>query len=307
MKFKFTFTAAVLISLSFSANACDICGAGGGSGYLGLLPDFYKYIFSVRHRYNYLHTHLGADGNTTYLTTNEKYHITEIWGGWAITSKTRLMITVPYSINEKINQGVAKNKSGFSDISVSGFFQLLNKKKAIFKKKELTQTLWIGAGIKLPTGEYNAEDKSATNQTANLFQLGTASFDYLFTATYDARLQKSGINMSASYKINSCNKHKYRYGNKVNITTQVYHKLSIKKIALAPNAGFQFESSGKDADNGFKAALSGGKILSGTLGLETSINKIAVGANFQMPLSQQLANGFVKASNRMMMHLSFAL
>jgi hypothetical protein len=46
--------------------------------------------------------------------------------------------------------------------------------------------------------------------------------------------------------------------------------------------------------------------LLGTLGLETNIGKVAIGTNFQAPLSQNLANGFVKAGNRFMAHVAFA-
>lgn len=307
MKKKFFITTIIVVFVSLSATACDICGCGAGNSYIGLLPDFYKYIFSLRHRYNGLRTHIGANGNNTYLTSDEDYHIVEIWGGWALTDKIRVMVTLPYSFNQRTNQAISKNKNGISDISVAGYYQLLNKKTTIGKNQQLIQTLWIGGGIKLPTGEYNPEDKSTGDQNTNLFQLGTASLDYSFALNYDARLQNSGINISASYKINSANKYDYRYGNKLNLSTQLFHKINLRHFAFAPNAGLQFETAKQDIDNNFKVDLSGGNVLLGTIGVETSIGKIAVGANFQTPLSQDLANGFVKAGNRTMVHVSFAL
>jgi len=53
--------------------------------------------------------------------------------------------------------------------------------------------------------------------------------------------------------------------------------------------------------------VSGGNLLLGTLGIETTFKKLSLGANWQTPLSQNLANGFVKANNRMMVHVSFLL
>lgn len=299
----------LIVSTAFitKAAACDICGCGAGNSYIGLLPDFYKYIFGLRHRYNSLYTHLGADGSNTYLTTWEKYNITELWGGWAVNDKFRIMLTVPYNFNEKINQGNSQSKNGISDISIAGYYQLLNKKTTVFKKQELTQTIWVGGGIKLPTGEYNPADKSITNQNTNLFQLGTASIDYSLAAMYDARLQNAGLNVSASYKINTGNKYHYTYGNKLNLSTQAYYRIKAGRVTLAPNTGIQYETAKKDIDNKFAVDLSGGNVLLGTLGLETSYKKIAVGANWQTPMSQNLAGGFVKAGNRMMVHVSFAL
>jgi hypothetical protein len=304
---KFLLSSIIIFFVSLSVNACDICGSGSGSGYTGILPDFYKCIAGVRYRYNYLRTHLGAGGNATYLTSNEKYHTMEIWGGWALSDKIRIMGTLPYSINKKINQGIARGKNGISDISLAAYYKLLDKATTVLNKKQLTQTLWIGSAIKLPTGEYNPEDKSSTNQNANLFQLGTASVDYSLAAMYDVRLQNTGLNVSATYKMNTSNKYHYRYGNKLNVSTQVYHRFTLGSLVIAPNTGLQFETAQQDTDNRFKVDLSGGKALLGTVGIEGSLGKIAIGANFQTALLQHLANGFVKAGSRTMLHVSFAL
>ena len=303
---KTTLSIAALLFISIAAPACDICGCGAGNSYIGILPDFYKHIFGVRYRYNALNTHLGAGGTATYLTSNEKYNIAELWGGYTFNDKLRVMVTLPYSFNERVNQGVAKNKNGISDISVAGYYQLVNTKGAAFKNKLLVQSLWVGGGIKLPTGQYNPADKSSANQNTNLFQLGTASVDYSLAAMYDLRLQDAGLNMSASYKINTGNKYNYAYGDKLSLSSQVYYKIKAGKVRLAPNAGIQYESAKKDIDNKIEVDLSGGNVLLGTLGLETNIGKVAIGTNFQAPLSQNLANGFVKASNRLMAHVAFA-
>ncbi len=308
MKKKIYSSIIILFFISATASACDICGCGAGNSYIGILPDFYKHIFGVRYRYNALNTHLGAGGAATYLTSNEKYNITELWGGWTFNNKYRLMVTLPYSFNEKINQGIAKNKNGISDISIAGYYQLLNKKNVAGKGKDklLVQSLWVGGGVKLPTGEYNPADKSNANQNTNLFQLGTASVDYSLTTMYDIRLQDAGLNISASYKINTANKYQYTYGNKLSLSTQAYYKINTGKITLAPNTGIQYETAKKDIDNHLKVDLSGGNVLMGTVGVESNIGKISIGTNFQTPLSQNLASGFVKAGNRLMVHVSFA-
>jgi len=296
----------IFLFATATATACDICGCGTGNSYIGILPDFYKHIFGLRYRYNSLNTHLGAGGASTYLTTNEKYSIAELWGGWTFNNKWRVMATLPYSMNEKTNQGSTKSKNGISDISVAAYYQLLNKKSDAFTNKLLVQSLWIGGSIKLPTGQYNPADKSSLNQNTNLFQLGTGSVDYSLAAMYDLRLQDIGLNMAASYKINTANNYQYTYGNKLSLSTQAYYKIRAKKISLAPNAGIQYEEAKKDMDNNLAVDLSGGNMLLGTAGVEASFGKIAVGANFQTPLSQNLASGFVKANNRLMVHVAFA-
>jgi hypothetical protein len=254
-----------------------------------------------------LRTHIGAGGSTTYLTSNEQYKTVELWGGWNIGRKFRVMAAIPYSFNERINQGITNSKNGIGDISLNGYYRLFNKRNSI-SNKLIVQSLWIGAGIKLPTGKYSPADKQNTTTNANLFQLGTASVDFSVNAMYDLRVQDIGMNISGSYKMNTENKYHYSYGNKLNGSAQLYYKIRIKNsMLIAPNAGVAYEKSKKDIDNKFSVDISGGKLLMGTVGVELAYKKISVGANWQTPLSQNLANGFVKANNRAMIHVSFLL
>lgn len=304
---KIFFGLILALSLPVLSSACDICGCGAGNNYIGILPEFRKQVFGLRYRFNTLHSHVGVNGSTTYLTTKENYHIAEAWGGWNIRKNVRFMATVPFNINERINQGNTNSKSGLGDISLWGYYQLLNKKKPVFKRKLLVQTLWLGGGLKLPTSKYNAADKNNGTKNVNLFQLGTGSFDFNTGLMYDIRLQDIGMNITANYKINTNNKYDYRYGNKANLNTQFYYKINIKnKFVLAPNAGLQYEYSSLDSDKGLSVSVSGGELLSGMAGMEIAYKKIAAGFNYQAQISQNLALGIVKAGNRFMMHCSFA-
>ncbi len=298
----------LLIVLSVKGSmACDICGCGVGSYYTGILPEFNKKIFGLRYRHNSLQTHIGSGGVTSYLTTDEIFRTTELWGGWTISKKLRLTGYIPFSFNEKLNQGITHKKSGLGDIGLQAFYQLFDKRNA-HEKSFISHSLWAGAGIKLPTGKYDEAEKDDSQQSANIFQLGTASTDFTVNLYYDLRIQDFGINTSASYKINSNNNSGYRYGNKLNTSLQAYYKiLAAKKVRIAPNVGVSWETAAKDIDNKFSVDVSGGNILLQTLGAEISFGKIAIGGNWQRPLSQKLANGFVKANDRTMVHLSFML
>lgn len=294
--------------LPFLSFACDICGCGIGNNYIGILPDFQKHIIGIRYRHNSMLTHLGAGGNSTHLTTRELYHTTERWSGWNITRKIRIMASVPYSIISKSNQGQTAQKNGLGDISLTGLYELLNKRTTTRQSRLLVQSLWLGGGVKLATGSYNPADKSTGSQNLNLFQLGTGSYDFNITAMYDLRLQDAGINLNSNYKINTVNRHAYQYGNKLTLNSQVYYKFRTKhKIMIAPNAGAQFETAETDLDNHLPVFASGGNLLLGTLGMEIVFNRFSVGANYQQPLSQQLANHVAKARNRFMIHMAMTL
>lgn len=286
--------------------ACDICGCGAGNSYIGIIPDFAKRMAGLRYRYNAMLSHVGVDGTTTYLTTKENYQIVDLWGALKIGKKFKLMFTLPVNFNERENQGVVRHKSGIGDASIFGFYKLMETENKIGRKL-LEQTVWIGGGIKLPTGKYNPQDKSSGSENANLFQLGTGSVDYNLALSYTAKIKNIGLNVSGIYKINSENKYHYTYGNKISFTSQLFYKKALNNsFAVAPNLGFQYEYSYLDKDKGLKTPVSGGNLSLATFGFEISKGKVAMGANYQTPLAQNMALGIVKAKDRFMVHLGFA-
>lgn len=297
--------------LSEKINACDICGCGAGSYYIGILPEFNKKIIGIRYRTTGLTTHLGPGGTSSYLTTDEKYHTAELWGGWTIKDKFRVMAYLPVSFNSKTNQAGTEFKTGLSDASALGFYRLLRNKKTIGADENtqlLVQDLWIGGGVKLPTGKYNPSDKSVSSVSTNLFQLGTGSLDFILMGMYDVRLQDAGLNVTASYKINTTNQYDYYYGNRFSGSSQFYYKFRFNnKWMIAPNLGFQYEHSMKDLDGGYSVRPTGGIATFGTLGAEVSFDKFTFGGNFQPVLSQNLGQGVVKTANRAMLHFSWLL
>ena len=305
-KLKWLLGACILVMQS--SLACDICGCGVGNSYVGILPDFNREIIGIRYRFNSLLSHLGRDGMHTYLTTEESYQTLELWGGWNIGRHFRVMASLPYSLDKQTNQGVTKSKNGIGDISVSGYYQLLNSRSAAGDHHLLVQSLWLGGSVKLPTGQYNPKDKSLIDENANLFQLGTGSVDFSINGMYDVRIQDLGLNVTANYKINTTNAYNYRYGNKFSSSGQFYYKFRTKKsLIIAPNAGILFESGQRDTDHGFTVDISGGSLTMATLGVELAYQRISLGGNWQTPVSQRLAEGVIRANNRFMLHLAIAI
>lgn len=297
------FIAICIILLGINAFACDICGCGAGSNYIGVLPDFSARIVGVRYRSNNIRTHLGAGNTTTYLTTDESYRIAELWGGWTIGNRFRVMATLPVSFISKNSQEQDLAKAGLGDANLQAHYRLLGQRNATKSDKLLVQDLWIGGGLKLATGKYMPQDRDALSQSANLFQLGTGSTDFLLTAMYDLRLNDLGLNVSAGYKINTENKYGYWYGNRLNAGMQAYYKFRFfGKMTIAPNLGVAYENSVRDLWDGYAVYTSGGYAWYGTTGAEVNYKRFAFGGNYQPAIKQSLANGAVRAGSRMMLH-----
>lgn len=291
----------------YEARACDICGCGVGSYYIGILPDFKKRFIGLRYQYKTLRSHLGPGGSTSYLTTDEIYQTAELWGGWNIGKRFRVLGFVPVNFNSRENQGITTHKSGIGDVAVVGYYQLLDQQHTTANNKLLVQSLWIGGGIKLPTGKYMPAEHQENEDTPNNFQLGTASTDFTLNAMYDVRLMDLGINANVSYKINTNNRYDYQYGNKFTANVLAYYKIrAAQQITIAPNAGVLYETAAKDQEaRKYAVDISGGHSLLATMGVEATLGTISVGGNFQPVISQQLADQRIKAGNRAMVHVTY--
>jgi len=298
---KIIIFALLSILSTLSAVACEICGGGLGSNYTGLLPNFNKRFVGVRYHFNQVYTQLDVSGNKTALTNNEKYHTAELWSAWNLGTRWRVMAILPYSKIQKYSYGTDQqsSKSGLGDINLSGYYNVLNKSE-IF-----TQTLWFGAGVKLPTGEYN-KDEFITTNSANIYQLGTGSFDFTGSLNYDISIKNIGLNTNVSYKANTRNSDEYQYGNKLTLNGSVYYNASVnEKIKLRPNVGIQHDTQARDQTMGFKIEQTGGYNTNLNVGLESTINNIAIGFSYQTPLSQFVSYGRTELVNKFLTHVTF--
>lgn len=295
------------LTLVFGARACDICGCGVGSYYIGLLPEFSQRFAGLRYQHKSLQSHLGANGERSYLTSDETYRTAELWGGWNIGKRFRVLGFVPVNFNEHVNQGISDRQSGLGDIAMIGYYKLLDIRDNVLDNRLLVQSLWLGGGLKLPTGKYEPAVQEVNGESPNIFQLGTGSTDFMLSAMYDVRLMDFGVNTNITYKLNTENSYGYRYGNKLTANLQAYYKIKLASaLTVAPNAGLLYETARQDTEDGkYKVDMSGGDITMGSVGLEATLKRLSVGLSFQQPLEQDLANGSVQAGNRLVVHTTF--
>ncbi|MES2829321.1 MAG: transporter [Bacteroidota bacterium] len=300
----------IILTISFiigmlTAKACDICGCGAGSYYLGILPEYNKRFIGLRYQYKTLVTHLGPSGERSPITADERYQSTELWAGWNIGNRFRVLTFIPYNFNSRKSQTGNGRKYGLGDIAINGYYKLLENTSTL-NDRLLVQSLWIGGGVKVPTGRYSAEERMAVQESPNNFQLGTASTDFTINAAYDVRYNDLGINANIAYKMNTENRDHYRYGNKFTANILLYHKFRIaNRLTVSPNIGGLYETATKDVEDGiYRIDVSGGYSSSVVAGAEVALTKLSFGANYQMVASQDLAGGRARAGNRLMVHVS---
>ena len=302
---KKIFVLGIILFASVQSFACPICGCGVGNFYLGLLPNFKNHFVGVRYQYMQYHTQLKDDISQF---GNDYYKTVELWSGWSIGNKTQLLAFVPYQINtQNTDDGIMK-KNGLGDITLLVNYKLFQKTKMNTAKRSSTsQELWIGGGVKLPTGKYHLDlsDPEANLGDVNS-QMGTGSVDFLLNSSYNIRFNRFGINTSVNYKINTTNNDHFNFGNRFTANSFGYYNIAIKSVSIAPNIGVLYEHAATNHLDNAKVDLTGGYLTLAATGVEVNYKKVTIGTNVQLPFAQDFAEGQTTAKTRGMVHVTFS-
>jgi hypothetical protein len=310
------FIAAILLMAVSSSFACSICGCNGGNLYMGLFPNFKSQFFGIRHNYSEYHTSLL---NNPDQFSHNFYNTVEVWSGFNIGKRWQVLSFLPYHYNIQNDDDMGRTtKSGLGDITLLANYKLFSTPFSSHMPGNVSHELWVGGGIKLPTGAFkvNAIDSSTTLADINS-QIGTGSLDLFINARHTMEVNDFGINSSCNYKIALANNQGYKYGNKLTVNSIAYYKINTKSIMIMPNAGLSYENIAGNSLQGNKIILTdglnsgsyhtGGYIFGFIGGIECNINKISIGGNIQTPISQEFAKGQTKLNMAAMIHITLAL
>jgi hypothetical protein len=302
---KLTIVFILIFSVSvYKVTACEICGCGVGNFYMGLLPNFEDKFIGVRYQYMKYHTAMKENPEEF---SKDTYQTMELWGGWNLGKRWRLMAFVPYQVSKQITDDGNKSNNGLGDIIMLGNYSLLHKFNMKANKKITEHEWWIGGGIKLPTGHYDIDLESADANIGDVnAQMGTGSTDFLVNTSYNVRFNKWGINTTLNYKINTTNSNGYYFGNRFMANSLAYYNIKAGGTTFAPNAGLLFEDAASNYLNDEKVELTGGQALFSMAGVEMSFKKIAAGINAQLPLAQNFAEHHTESSIRGLAHKTLA-
>ena len=292
--------AIIAIVITFNSFACPICGCGGGNLYMGLMPDFKRQFIGFRYNYSEYHTQLAKDITQH---SNNYYNSIELWGGYNINRKLRVMAFAPYYTNKQIDDDGTTNTKGLGDISVMAQYNICQSITPLNNNKAIKQQLWIGGGLKVPTGTFAIGDTSIADINA---QIGTGSTDFILNGQYNLQYGRFGVNANANYKMNTENTDKYQYGNKFSSNLLAFYHLGNGHLAISPNVGLGYEETSANKLQREKIQYTGSHLVTAIAGVELNYKAIGFGVNVQLPTSQDFAEGQTELRMKAMAHLSYS-
>jgi hypothetical protein len=298
---KRIFILSIIIFSAIQSNACPICGCGVGGFYVGLLPSFNSKFIGMRYQYMRYETHITADASQF---SHDHYKVAELWGGWTIGNKWQVLAFVPYHFNYQNTDDGIKTKNGLGDITLLANYKLWESSKQNKNDKSMShQEFWLGGGIKLPPVKYDVYLSDPETELGDVnSQMGTGSLDFIASAMYNVAFNKIGINTSANYKINSANNSNFKFGNRFTANSFAFYQTHVSKTNLAPNIGVLYENAAINHLNKSSVEQTGGNVALAAAGLEINRGNVTVGANVQLPFSQNFAEGQTEAKTRGLIH-----
>ncbi len=214
------------------------------------------------------------------METTEYYNNVELYGRIYLSPKTRILFGIPFSFNEIDS----KRLNGMGDMRVLGQYNVYNTD--IDGKTNFWQRIFLGGGMKLPTGVYNKQ--LIYGVTEPHFQPGTGSFDFLFTGLWIAKLQKVGLGWRNDlvYTVNTTNKNDYKFANRFNWASTFSYDIPTESVNFLPFAGIYLETANPDKQNGENEPGSGGTVVMGTMGAGITYEMLSMDLDFELPISQ---------------------
>jgi len=249
----------ILTCLSVNTFACDICGC-----FMGITPydnqsqlAFYhryrvfngyrtyhqKGVFFPSGAYKEMHGGTGTNNPTPILKEYsskdfESYKVYELRAKYFIHHRIELNAIIPVNNNKSKEDTVLYEHIGLGDPTFFVGYHAIKK----VDYERFQHRLIIGAGIKIPSGNYYATDANHY-RLPFLMQSGTGSTDGFIYANYVFGYRKFGLSVNSTYKVNGTNYYGEHIANSSSNYLNVFYKFKVKNLIFIPSIQSYYENT----------------------------------------------------------------
>lgn len=279
---------------------CDACGCSASGGSMGFASMINTNFIGIRYFNQSYKSTDGLYSNSEWY--DESFNTIQVWARIPVSKKLQVNALIPYQFHNRQTETGKQSINGLGDVTLLGMHRLYQTKKD--STKVFYHTVQAGAGIKLPVGKFSDENSGSFNPS---YQVGTGSFDFLFASEYVLRYKKFGFNNMVNYVLKTENDKNYKFGNQLNYAGTFFYAYENKKYSLAPQIGFAAEVYEENNQLGQRVRNTAGNALFGKAGFEVGKDKFSMGANFMLPISQNLNGGNLEANTRWTVNINYRL
>ncbi|HRG00368.1 MAG TPA: transporter [Bacteroidia bacterium] len=310
---------ACVLLMSLHSFACDICG-----NYMGITPYDNKNSISFLHRYRVFNGYRDYQSHSQFfpksayrvmhadepidstVTKNysskdfESYKIFELRFKYFVFNRLELNVFIPLLNNKSKTDDEYTSHTGLGDISFNAGYHLITP-----KDKRVRHKLILGAGIKLPSGNYYAHDEHSDRLPFEM-QSGTGSCDGFAYINYVVMTKKVGASASLNYKANGYNKLHEKLCNSHNDFVSVFYKIPIKNIILYPSVQANYEyTDGLKVKDELQKNTDVNSLLLGP-GLDIYYKSFSVNLAWQFTTYENVNEGSLKSAGRLSFGLNYS-
>ncbi len=295
MRTLFVFACLFFLTSNVS-QACDRCGCSLSGHYLSALPQYQRHVVGARWFYRSFESEHEGEG-----LASDHFHSAEIWGRFYPLKRLQLLGVLPVNFFTKKTTSEAITRQGLGDAVLLANYNVLQNVWGADAKWR--QAVYLGGGIKLPTGKFDPE-LVRQNINPNL-QPGTGTLDWLASASYTLRYGNWGLNANALFRLSGENSEQFQFGNRLNAGGRLFYWTQTGQSSWLPSVGIAHEWAAEDFDHGASVLETGGYATFATAGLDWYFNNLAFSAQWDIPVAQYLGNGYINAGQRVQLGLSY--
>lgn len=319
---KLFFTAAALLLAVSNTLACDQCG-----NFMGLTPYDNVSQVTLLHRYRmfngyrtyqqhsaffvpgaYKTTHNPgvAGGDSVVETTThsardyESYKVLELRGKYFLGRRLEINAIVPLQQVKTRYDGATNCNTGLADPSFFAGWHVLRR----LDDTRLRQRLIVGAGVKIPVGNYRKAD-AAARRFFLLNQNGTGSWDHFYYVNYLLRGRRLGANVNSLIKFNGSNAFGERVGNSLNQSVSVFAEFSLRQLKLYPALLSSYEYCKGVYTGGDLLPATGMNLLMAGPSVDVMWRSLVINATFQFNARERVSSQSLAAAGRFVVGITW--